>query len=70
MANPAKIGSAWADDELDAIVADYFTMLTAELLGHSYVKTHPSALAPSTKSVPISHSPIRVHRRPSAVALQ
>jgi hypothetical protein len=43
MADPAKIGSAWADDELDAIVADYFSMLNTELLGHSYVKTHHSA---------------------------
>lgn len=43
MADPAKIGKPWADDELDAIVADYFAMLGAELSGQGYVKAHHSA---------------------------
>lgn len=43
MADPAKIGKVWADDELDAIVADYFAMLEAELAGWPYVKAHHSA---------------------------
>ena len=33
MADEAKIGTHWQDDELDAIVADYFAMLDAELIG-------------------------------------
>ena len=43
MADDAKIGTIWSDDELDVIVADYFAMLSAELAGHSYVKAHHSA---------------------------
>ncbi len=43
MANPEKIGKPWSDDELDAIVADYFAMLDAELAGQGYVKAHHSA---------------------------
>lgn len=43
MADEDKIGRPWADDELDAIVADYFAMLTAELSGQPYVKSHHSA---------------------------
>jgi hypothetical protein len=31
MAEQEKIGKPWNDDELDAIVADYFSMLKAEL---------------------------------------
>jgi hypothetical protein len=42
-ADDAKIGTPWSDDELDAIVADYFFMLTAERSGHPYVKLHHSA---------------------------
>lgn len=45
MADEAKIGTPWRDDELDAIVADYFAMLGAELSGQSYVKSrHCKAL--------------------------
>lgn len=45
MADEAKIGTPWRDDELDAIVADYFTMLGAELSGQPYVKSrHCKAL--------------------------
>jgi hypothetical protein len=43
MADESKIGTIWRDDELDAIVADYFTMLEAELSGSAYVKAHHSA---------------------------
>ena len=45
MADENKIGTNWQDDELDAIVADYFAMLTAELSGQPYVKSqHSQAL--------------------------
>ena len=33
MADEKKIGTPWRDHELDAIVADYFEMLEAELSG-------------------------------------
>ncbi len=38
MADESKLGKDWQDDELDAIVADYFDMLAADLAGQSYVK--------------------------------
>jgi len=45
MADEAKIGTHWKDDELDAIVADYFAMLEADLSGQPYVKLrHSQAL--------------------------
>jgi hypothetical protein len=45
MADEGKIGTHWQDDELDAIVADYFAMLTADLSGLPYVKSrHSEAL--------------------------
>jgi hypothetical protein len=45
MADETKIGTPWRDDELEAIVADYFEMLEAELSGRRYVKTrHSEAL--------------------------
>lgn len=44
MADANKIGTNWTDDELDAIVADYFTMLSSELSGTPYVKSHHSAV--------------------------
>jgi hypothetical protein len=38
-------GSDWHDDELDAIIADYFSMLTADLSGKPYSKSgHRAAL--------------------------
>jgi hypothetical protein len=37
MADEAKIGTNWQDDELDAIVADYFSMLAADLSGQPYM---------------------------------
>jgi hypothetical protein len=43
MADEKKIGTNWQDDELDAIVADYFAMLSADLSGHQYVKSRHSA---------------------------
>jgi len=42
MTDAAKIGTDWGDDELDAIVADYFLMLSAELAGRPYVKSNYS----------------------------
>src|SRR5271155_5269466 len=43
MADEAKIGTNWQDDELDAIVADYFAMLAADLSGQPYIKSRHSA---------------------------
>ncbi len=44
MVDEKKIGRPWNDDELDAIVADYFSMLRAELSQQPYVKSHHSAV--------------------------
>jgi hypothetical protein len=45
MADESKIGTHWQDDELDAIVADYFAMLEEDLSGRPYVKSrHSQAL--------------------------
>lgn len=45
MADEAKLGTHWQDDELDAIVSDYFDMLEADLSGRPYVKSrHSQAL--------------------------
>ena len=43
MTGESKRGTIWQDDELDAIVADYFSMLRAELSGRAYVKSRHSA---------------------------
>jgi hypothetical protein len=43
LADESKIGKVWQDDELDAIVADYFEMLKAELDGQKYRKVEHSA---------------------------
>jgi serine/threonine-protein kinase HipA len=43
LADQEKIGRPWSDDELDAIIADYFTMLDAELFRRPYVKSRHSA---------------------------
>src|SRR5277367_6518450 len=43
MADESKIGTDWQDDELDAIVADYFAMLAADLAGRAYIKSRHSA---------------------------
>lgn len=42
MAGENKIGKPWREDELDAIVADYFEMLEAEVSGRPYVKSRHS----------------------------
>jgi hypothetical protein len=42
MADDAKIGTDWQDDELDVIVADYFAMLAEDLAGRPYVKLRHS----------------------------
>jgi hypothetical protein len=42
VADEAKIGTVWTDDELDLIVADYFAMLAAEQTGLAYVKSQHS----------------------------
>jgi hypothetical protein len=39
MIDDSKFGTDWQDDELDAIVADYFKMLDAELAEQQYNKT-------------------------------
>jgi hypothetical protein len=45
MADEGRGGKDWAEDELDAIVADYFDMLDAEVAGRPYVKSrHNTAL--------------------------
>ena len=45
MADQDKIGRPWNDAELDAIIADYFAMLDAELSRRPYVKSrHSTAL--------------------------
>ena len=45
MADVNVVGTRWQDAELDAIVADYFEMLAAELRGQPYVKArHCAAL--------------------------
>ena len=43
MPEEAKIVAHWQDDELDAIVADYFDMLADDLSGRPYVKSRHSA---------------------------
>src|SRR5229473_389919 len=43
MADEAKIGTNWQDDDLDVIVADYFSMLAEDLSGRPYVKSRHSA---------------------------
>jgi hypothetical protein len=49
MTEPTKPGAPWRDDELDAIVADYFGMLAADLAGQPYVKSrHNAALMAQT----------------------
>ena len=44
MADEEKIGKPWSDDELNAIVADYLSMLRAELSLQPYVKSYHSAI--------------------------
>lgn len=63
MADETKAGTPWQDDELDVIVADYFSMLAAELSGQQYVKSrHSSAvmaqIGRSHRSVEFKHQNI------------
>ena len=58
-----KTGTDWQDDELDAIVTDYFAMLEAELRGEPFVKAeHRRVLMAqtgrSTGSVEFKHQNI------------
>jgi hypothetical protein len=43
VADDDKIGTPWSEDELDAIVADYFAMLADDLRRRPYIKSHHSA---------------------------
>lgn len=43
MANEDVAGTPWTDAELDLIVADYFAMLQADLVGQPYVKAQHNA---------------------------
>jgi hypothetical protein len=63
MIEESKRGTNWQDDELDAIVADYFSMLLAELSGKAYVKSRHSAalmarIGRSHRSVEFKHQNI------------
>lgn len=40
MIDASKVGTDWQDDELDAIVADYFAMLAMDAAGEPFVKAH------------------------------
>jgi len=66
MADEEKIGRPWNDDELDAIVADYFSMLRAELSRQPYVKSHHSAVV--MKQIGRTHRSVEFkHQNISAV---
>ena len=63
MDHERKYGTPWLDDELDAIIADYFEMLSADLAGRPYIKSrHNSAimahLGRSHRSVEFKHQNI------------
>ena len=63
MLEQSKIGTDWKDDELDAIVSDYFAMLDAEISGQRYVKAeHGRAVMARTgrshKAVEFKHQNI------------
>lgn len=63
MDEAAKRGTPWQGDELDLIVADYFSMLAAELTGHAYVKSKHSqtlmaAIGRTHRSVEFKHQNI------------
>jgi len=63
MIDDSKRGTNWQNDELDAIVADYFSMLSAELSGQEYVKSRHSAalmarIGRSHRSVEFKHQNI------------
>ena len=63
MSEDEKRGTPWRDDELDRIVADYFSMLAYEIAQRPYVKSrHSSALMAvigrSHRSVEFKHQNI------------
>jgi hypothetical protein len=63
MEEEEKRGTPWQDDELDAIVADYFIMLASELAGEPYTKSRHSArlmarIGRSHRSVEFKHQNI------------
>lgn len=63
MVEGAKQGTNWQHEELDLIVADYFSMLIAELSGRGYVKSRHSAalmtmIGRSHRSVEFKHQNI------------
>ncbi|HEU5341128.1 DUF3883 domain-containing protein [Edaphobacter sp.] len=63
MPDESKFGTPWQDDELDAIVADYFVMLDADLSGQPYVKSRHSTtlmaqIGRSHRSVEFKHQNI------------
>jgi hypothetical protein len=63
MADEAKGGTHWQDDELDAIVSDYFDMLASDLSGRPYIKSRHSAalmaqIGRSHRSVEFKHQNI------------
>ncbi len=63
MTDESKRGTNWQDGELDAIVADYFSMLLSELSGEGYVKSRHSAalmakIGRSHRSVEFKHQNI------------
>ena len=48
-----KTNVDWRSDELDAIVADYFEMLSADISGRKYVKSkHNAALNVPPRTYP------------------
>lgn len=66
MAEETKYGTPWDDDDLDAIVADYFVMLADDLARRPYVKSkHSAALM---KKIDRSHRSVEFkHQNISAV---
>ncbi|MEO6815960.1 MAG: DUF3883 domain-containing protein [Edaphobacter sp.] len=63
MAEDKKYGTPWQDGELDAIIADYFAMLSADLAGQPYIKSRHSAalmaqIGRSHRSVEFKHQNI------------
>lgn len=62
-ADEAKIGRPWRDDELDAIVSDYFDMLMLDLASRPYIKAEHSrqlmaAIGRTHKAVEFKHQNI------------
>jgi hypothetical protein len=63
MVDQEKFGTPWSAQELDAIIADYFSMPDAELSGQLYVKSHHSAalmdrIGRTHRSVELKHQNI------------